>query len=145
MRYFATRKLFYNTGAPGAILILNKEKSEERKKKVLFINASKEYEQHPELRKLNRLEDEHIKKIAQAYNEFKETEGFSRIVTLDEIKENDFNLNVTLYVFPKEEVEEIDVAKEWEELRAIEREIASVEDKIEEYLVELGVDGLSKG
>jgi len=130
-------KLFYNTGAPGAILILNKEKSEERKKKVLFINASKEYEQHPELRKLNRLEDEHIKKIAQAYNEFKETEGFSRIVTLDEIKENDFNLNVTLYVFPKEEVEEIDVAKEWEELRAIEREIASVEDKIEEYLVEL--------
>jgi len=52
-------KLFYNTGAPGAILILNKEKSEERKKKVLFINASKEYEQHPELRKLNRLEDEH--------------------------------------------------------------------------------------
>lgn len=72
-------KLFYNTGAPGAILILNKEKSEERKKKVLFINASKEYEQHPELRKLNRLEDEHIKKIAQAYKEFKETEGFLRI------------------------------------------------------------------
>jgi len=66
-------------------------------------------------------------------------------MSIDEIKENDFNLNVTLYVFPKEEVEEIDVAKEWEELRAIEREIASVEDKIEEYLVELGVDGLSKG
>ena len=84
-------KLFYNTGAPGAILILNKEKSEEQKKKVLFINASKEYEQHPELRKLNRLENEHIKKIAQAYNEFKETEGFSRIVTLDEIK----SLNIT--------------------------------------------------
>ena len=118
-------------------MILNKEKSEERKKKVLFINASKEYEQHPELRKLNRLEDEHIKKIAQTYKEFKETEGFSRIVTLDEIKENDFNLNVTLYVFPKEEVEEIDVAREWEELRAVEEEIKTVEKQIEDYLVKL--------
>jgi len=127
-------KLFYNTGAPGAIIIFNKNKPEERKNKVLFINASQEYEQHPEVRKLNRLGDEHIEKIAEAYQEFREIEGFSRIVSPDEIKENDFNLNVTLYVFPIEEVEEIDVGREWEELRKIETKIVRIEKKIEEYL-----------
>ena len=127
-------KLFYNTGAPGAIIIFNKNKSEERKNKVLFINASQEYEQHPEVRKLNRLGDEHIEKIAEAYQEFREIEGFSRIVSPDEIKENDFNLNVTLYVFPIEEIEEIDVDKEWEELKEIEKNIKKVEEKIEEFL-----------
>ena len=131
-------KLFYNTGAPGMIMILNKNKPDERRGKILFINASQEYEQHPEVRKLNRLGKEHIRKISQAYHDFQEIEGFSRIVPLDEIKENDYNLNVTLYVFPEEEVEEIDVAKEWEELKKLEDEIKKVERRTEEYLKEMG-------
>lgn len=130
-------KLFYNTGAPGAILIFNKNKPEERKGKVLFINASSEYEQHPEVRKLNRLGGKHIEKIVEAYRNFKDVDGFARVVSLDEIRENDYNLNVTLYVFPREEVEEIDVEREWEELHRIEREILSVEKKIENYLREI--------
>jgi type I restriction enzyme M protein len=132
-------KLFYNTGAPGAILILRKNKPEERRGKVLFINASQEYEQHPEVRKLNILSAENIKKIARAYRDFKDIEGFARVVPLEEIRENDHNLNVTLYVFPMEEVEEIDVAKEWEELRKIEEEITTVEQRIEGYLREVNL------
>ncbi|MEW6457008.1 MAG: type I restriction-modification system subunit M [Acidobacteriota bacterium] len=132
-------KLFYNTGAPGAILILNKNKPEERKDKILFINASREYEQHPEVRKLNRLGDEHINKIVIAYREFKDIDGFARIVEHEKIKENDYNLNVTLYVFPEEETEEIDAAKEWEELRILEKELTEVSEKIENYLKELKV------
>jgi type I restriction enzyme M protein len=130
-------KLFYNTGAPGAIIILNKNKPADRKEKVLFINASQEYEQHPDVRKLNRLGDNHIEKIVKAYREFKNTDGFSRVVSLEEIKENDYNLNVTLYVFPEEEIEEIDVAKEWGELCRIEDELVTVEKKIEKYLKEM--------
>jgi type I restriction enzyme M protein len=130
-------KLFYNTGAPGAIIILNKNKPGDHKDKVLFINASQEYEQHPDVRKLNRLGDEHIQKIVTAYKEFKDIDGFSRAVSLEEIKENDYNLNVTLYVFPEEEVEEIDIVKEWEELRHLESELADVEERIEQYLKEL--------
>lgn len=130
-------KLFYNTGAPGAIIILDKNKPEERKRKVFFINASQESQQHPEVRKLNQLGDEHIEKIAEAYREFKEQEGFSRAVEIDKIKENDFNLNVTLYVFPEEDIEEIDVEKEWKELRELEGELTSIENKIEGYLREL--------
>ena len=131
-------KLFYNTGAPGAIIIFNKQKPESRKGKILFINASNEYEKHPEVRKLNRLGEKHIEKIVSAYREFKDGDGFCRVVDVEEVRKNDYNLNVTLYVFPQEEVEEIDVAKEWEELREVEREIDEVERRIEEYLAELG-------
>lgn len=125
------------TGAPGAVIVLNKNKPTERKGKVFLINASKEYQQHPEVRKLNQLGDDHIKKIVEAYKQFRNDNGFSKIVDIEKIKENDYNLNVTLYVFPEEEIEEINVGKEWEELRKIEVELAEVEKRIEGYLVEL--------
>ncbi|RLI48876.1 MAG: SAM-dependent DNA methyltransferase, partial [Candidatus Thorarchaeota archaeon] len=91
-------KLFYNTSAPGAIIILNKNKPEERKGKILFINASEEYEPHPDVKKLNKLGEKNIKKIVDAYDKFEDIEGFARVVDIKEIKENDYNLNVTLYV-----------------------------------------------
>ncbi|RLE00471.1 MAG: SAM-dependent DNA methyltransferase, partial [Candidatus Aminicenantes bacterium] len=65
-------------------------------------------------------------------------DGFSRVVEIEKIKkENDYNLNVTLYVFPEEEVEEIDVAEEWEEVLEIDEEIKKVTEKLEGYLKEL--------
>jgi len=131
-------KLFYNTGAPGAIMILNKCKPAERKGKVLFINAGGEFEKHPEVRKLNILGRGNIERIVRAYRDFDGEEGFARAVPLDEIRENDYNLNVTLYVYPEEPVEEIDVDREWRELRRIEEEIAGVEEKIEGFLREIG-------
>ncbi len=131
-------KLFYNTGAPGAILIFTKNKSENRRNRVVFINASLEFEQHPEVRKLNRINDLHIKKIVEAYRDMKEEEGFSRIVTLDAIKENDYNLNVSLYVYPVEEEEEIDILAEWRAIQSVNKELKGIEDKIEGYLKELG-------
>jgi len=127
-------KLFYNTGAPGAIMIFSKNKEERRRGKVLFINASGEYDKHPEVRKLNILADENIERIASTYRDFREEKGFSRIVDLKEIKDNDYNLNVTLYVFPEEEIEEIDVEMEWRELKEIEKEIDEIEKRIEAYL-----------
>jgi type I restriction enzyme M protein len=130
-------KLFYNTGAPGAILIFNKHKPEERKRKVLFINASKEFERHPEVRKLNILGENHIEKIADAYRSFSEEKGFSRIVGLDEIQQNDYNLNVTLYVMRDEEAEQIDIAKEYAELKELEKQGLEVTDKLEQYVSEL--------
>jgi len=133
-------KLFYNTGAPGIIMILNKNKLMDRKGKILFINASNEYRQHPEIRKLNQLDDEHIIKIVDAYGEFYDKSGFSRAVSLDEIKDNGYNLNVTLYVFPQEETEKIDISGEWLELTEIELELQDINEKIAEYLDELGIE-----
>ncbi|MCK4235088.1 SAM-dependent DNA methyltransferase [candidate division WOR-3 bacterium] len=130
-------KLFYNTGAPGAILIFNKNKQRRRKDRVLFINASQEYAQHPEVRKLNYLNDDNQNRIVRAYKKSKEDKGFSRIVEREEIEENDYNLNVTLYVFPEEKIEEIDIAKEWKELDGLEKEIDKTTKKLANYLEEL--------
>jgi len=130
-------KLFYNTGAPGAILIFQKNKLENRKDKILFLNCSKDFQQHPEVRKLNQLGDTQIEKIVNTYREFKEIEGFSRIVSIDEIKKDDYNLNVTLYVFPEEEKETLDVIKEWEEITNIEADIKGNEKLVAEYLKEV--------
>lgn len=131
-------KLFYNTGAPGAIIILNKNKQKKRRGTILFINASKEFEQHPEVRKLNRLGDEHINKIVKAYKEFKDIEGFSMVIDHEKIKENDYNLNVTLYVFPEEETEEIDIDTEWKELASTEEELKNISVRLGNYLKEIG-------
>jgi len=127
-------KLFYNTSAPGAIIIFRKNKPADKKRKVLFINASGEFEQHPEVRKLNRLGDENIRKIADVYTSFIEEKGFSRIVPLNEIEENDYNLNVTLYVMPIEKEEKIDIAKEFSELKELEKGKQEVARKLEQYV-----------
>ena len=130
-------KLFYNTGAPGAIIIFNQHKPADRKGKVLFINASKEAEQHPEVRKLNRLSEANIKKIADAYRNFSEEKSFSRIVSLDEIVQNDSNLNVTLFVMQNEEAVEVDIAKEYSELKALEGQKQEIGKKLDEYISEI--------
>jgi type I restriction enzyme M protein len=130
-------KLFYNTGAPGAIIIFNQHKPAERKGKVLFINASKEAEQHPEVRKLNTLSGANIKKIAGAYNDFSEEKGFSRIVSVKEIEQNDNNLNVTLYVMQDEESEGINIAQEYTELKELEKQRQEVANKLEQFINEL--------
>jgi len=130
-------KLFYNTGAPGAIIILRKDKPKEREGKILFINASNEFEKHPDVRKLNTLTKENMKNIVHAYDKFENKEGFSRAVDKKELEGNDFNLNVSLYVFPEEEHEDIDVHKEWSELKTLEKERGELDKKIELFLKEI--------
>ena len=132
-------KLFYNTGAPGAVVIFNKNKPEFKKEKIQFINASDEFEVHPEIRKLNLLSDKNIKRISDAYKSKDEIRGFSHLIEKDKIAKNDFNLNVTLYVFPEEEEEEINIAQEWEDIALINKKIFLTENKIEEYLKELKI------
>lgn len=130
-------KLFYNTTAPGIVMILNKQKPQERKGKVLFINASNEYIKHPEVKKLNMLSEANIERIVKAYREYREEPGFSRIVPIEEIKKNDYNLNVTLYVTPITETEQIDIAEEWQELMRLRREEEELMGRINEWINEI--------
>ena len=130
-------KLFYNTQAPGAILVLNKGKPQERRGKILFINASNEYKPHPEVRRLNMLGEDNIDKITKAYREFAEVPGFSRIVPIEEMRKYDYNLNVTLYVTPIGEEESIDLASEWEELKRIEQERQELTNKVNHIMNEI--------
>jgi type I restriction enzyme M protein len=131
-------KLFYNTGAPGVIIVFNKNKPQERKGKILFINAVNEYKPHPEIRRLNILGEDNIERIVKAYREYSEIPGFSKIVSIEEVKKkNDYNLNVTLYVTPLEEEGRVDILTEYKELKRIEEEKTQLLEKIEQIMNEL--------
>lgn len=132
--------LFQTTGIPVAILIIDRSREEgganEKKKDILFIEASKEYKPG---KAQNILADENIEKIYSTYAKRKEIEKFSRKVGFDEIKENDFNLNITRYVDTFEEEEEIDISANLKELAKLEPEIKELEGKMAEYLKELNI------
>jgi type I restriction enzyme M protein len=89
------------------------------------------------VRRLNILGEDNIEKIVKAYREYIEIPGFSKITTIEEIRKNDYNLNVTLYVTPLGEIERIDILKEYEELKRIEEERSQLLEKIEYIMSEL--------
>jgi len=86
--------LFYGTGIPACLLIINKNKPTERKGKVLFINSELEYE---EGKNQNKLRPQDIEKIVQTFEDYTEIKRYSKVVTLSEIAENDYNLNIRRY------------------------------------------------
>ncbi len=86
--------LFYGTGIPAALLIVNKQKNSEKKGKVIFINAELDYQ---EGKNQNILREQDIEKIVNSFNYYKEIKRFSRVISLEEIKENDYNLNIRRY------------------------------------------------
>lgn len=90
------QNLFYGTGIPACVLVLRAKgsKPKERKGKVLFINADREYR---EGRAQNFLDPEHIEKIVGAYESFQSVEGFCRVVERSELAANDDNLNIRRY------------------------------------------------
>ncbi|MGB3473679.1 MAG: class I SAM-dependent DNA methyltransferase [Mycobacterium sp.] len=101
-------QLFYGTGIPACILILRHKGSKpaERHGKVLFINADRDYR---EGRAQNFLEPEHIQKIVSAYRTFGDIPAFARVVSRQELAENDDNLNIRRYIDTTPEPEPQDV------------------------------------
>jgi type I restriction enzyme M protein len=87
--------LFYGTGLAPCIIILKAVKSKDRAKKVLFINSETLFKRG---RNQNTLEDEHLSEILKLYENFKSVEGFSHLSSNTEIKNNNYNLNIPLYI-----------------------------------------------
>lgn len=135
--------LFYNTSSPGCILILNKDKPEEHKGKVQFIYAEDEelresgVQIFEELSNQNRLTDEGVRHIAETYREWREEPHHSRVVDLNEIEENDWNLNVPRYVDTTEPEEPIDVSEKLDELEELEAERQDTDERLMAYMEEL--------
>jgi type I restriction enzyme M protein len=127
-------KLFYNTGAPAVIIVFNKQKPEERKGKILLINASKEFQPG---KKQNTLSKENIQKIVNAYREFKDIEKFTKVVTIDEVKENDYNLSPSRYVSVIEEEKYRPISEIKSDLEKLEEERKKVEEKIRKVLINI--------
>ncbi|QPA24391.1 type I restriction-modification system subunit M [Mammaliicoccus fleurettii] len=127
--------LFFGTSIPTAILVF--KKCREKDENVLFIDASQSFEKG---KNQNHLSDEDVNKIVETYLKREDIEKYSHVVTLDEIKENDYNLNIPRYVDTFEEEEPVDLEAVQQEIKAVDEEIASLEKEIAGYLKELGVE-----
>ncbi|MHB8357969.1 MAG: type I restriction-modification system subunit M [Thermoplasmataceae archaeon] len=131
-------KIFYNTDASGVILIFNKNKDDKSEASVLFIDASKEFTKHPEVRKLNALGESNIQNIISLYNRPQSVDGVSKKVSIEEIKSKNYNLIVNAYVGPVEKEEEIDIQDLFKKIGGINDELGLVENKLSNFLEELG-------
>lgn len=127
--------LFYGTGIPACILILNRNKEEPKQGEVLFIDGSRDYQ---EGKNQNVLRAEDITKIVNAYDAWADIEKYCRKVKLAEIEANDFNLNISRYIDSTVEEEQIDMEEALRKLRELEQERVEVELVMNGYLKELG-------
>lgn len=127
--------LFYGTGIPAAVIVMNKNKPEEKRDKVLFIEASGGYEKNGNKNKLTK---ENIEKIVDTYNKYESVEKYAEVIELDEIQENDYNLNIARYVDTTEPEPEVDIEKVVSNIADREEKLTESKEKINEFLEELG-------
>ena len=130
--------LFAGTGIPATVLILNKSKAPERRGKMLFIHAAKEFKERP---KKNIMGDENITRIADAFRAWTDEDRFCRVVDIKEIEENDFNLNISRYLDTLEPEKPIDVKAELEKLWAAEKARDEAAARMNALLKEMGYVG----
>ncbi|MEF9442227.1 class I SAM-dependent DNA methyltransferase [Burkholderia sp. 1B3(2022)] len=132
--------LFYNTGIPACVLLLNKAKPAALKGKVIVIDASGDYFEGKAQNTL-RLED--ITRIVAAhkaaFDHQTEVENYCRVVRLDEIRKNDGNLNIARYIDNGETEESVDVAATLAHLAALADEETQIDARLNGYLAELGL------
>ena len=127
-------KLFYGAGIPACLFILNKNKKNNRKGKVFFLYGANDY---LEGKKQNKLRNEDIDQIVSAFMEYRLIKKYCRPVPLSEIRENDYNLNITRYIDVTEEEELVDIQKTINELKDLKKEYKKIEEKVFGYLKEL--------
>ena len=127
--------LFYGTGIPACILIFKKNRT---RRDVLFIDASGDgnFEKG---KKQNILRDSDIQKIVAAYQARKDADKYCHVADFDEIKGNDFNLNIPRYVDTFEEEELVDIDEIKRNIAQIDAELATVQAQMEKYMKELGL------
>ncbi|MFW6526575.1 type I restriction-modification system subunit M [Acinetobacter baumannii] len=125
-------KLFYGTGIPAAILIFKKQKTDNS---VLFIDASREFKSG---KNQNNLTEENIAKIVETYRVRESVDKYAYLATLQEVKDNDYNLNIPRYVDTFEEEAEIDLVAVRAEREQLKTQLAELEVQMAKYLEELG-------
>lgn len=126
--------IFYGTSIPTCILVMKKCRKDDDN--ILFIDASKEFEK---VKTQNKLREDHIRKIIETYRNRAEIEKYSHCASLQEIKDNDYNLNIPRYVDTFEEEEEIDIKAVMAEIKSLEAKRADLDAQIDVYLKELGI------
>ncbi len=126
--------LFYNTTAPGIIMVINKRKRHPGQ--ILLVNASRLFAKG---RPKNELTDEHVARIARAYHDWAEEEGLSRIITNGEAAANDYNLSPSRYVAQHDAEEVLPLEEAVKRLREAEEARAEADRALAEVLRTLGL------
>ncbi|MBF2760253.1 MAG: type I restriction-modification system subunit M [Ectothiorhodospiraceae bacterium AqS1] len=133
-------KLFSTASIPVALMVFDRRREKggelEKRKDVLFVDASREFESG---RNQNTLTDANIDRIIKAFSERKTIEKFSYLARPEEIEENDYNLNIPRYVDTFEEEEEIDLAEVQCEIDRLDRELYEIRDRLRSHLKGLGL------
>ena len=120
--------LFFGTGIPAAIMVFRKGK---KGRSVMFVDASREF---VDGKKQNLLSKKHVERVSEIYFERRCVDQYAREVDFEEIRDNDFNLNLPRYVEVKEEEDEVNMAELLKERNLINAELAGLEERITEYL-----------
>ncbi len=126
--------LFYGVSIPTTVLVFKKNR---KIKDILFIDASNEFEKG---KNQNRLTTENINKIVDTYRNRINVNKYAHVASLEEIKKNEYNLNIPRYVDTFTEEEEIDIDEVIKLLEQDRQEIAELETKINEQLRILGIN-----
>ncbi len=127
--------LFYNTTAPGIILVINKAKA--HPEEILLINGSKLFSKG---RPKNYMTDEHVGQIASIYRDWREEEGISSIVSREKVVKNDYNLSPSRYVAGTEEEEVLPLEEAVVLLQEAEEEKEEADRELDEVLSRLGLE-----
>jgi len=126
------KNLFFGTDIPAAILLLNKGKTTTD---VLFIDASWDYQDD---KKQNRLRPQDLDRVVGAFMKFESEPKYAYRATLEELRENEFNLNIPRYVKVADDEPEVDVAALQAEIETLEGQLAATRKEMAGYLKELG-------
>ncbi|TVP58449.1 MAG: hypothetical protein EA343_21475 [Nodularia sp. (in: Bacteria)] len=130
--------LFYNTKIPTAIIIFNRNKLENRKNRILFIDASHEYKM--ENRKKNFLTNDHIAKIVSIYSNFHEEIGYSKIASAKEVADYNYILDITHFVKPLYPENGLDIDSQVKKVQTLETQRNKIEAQMDSCLRILGIE-----
>ncbi|MEQ9285400.1 MAG: type I restriction-modification system subunit M [Cyclobacteriaceae bacterium] len=127
--------IFYGTSIPTCILVLKKQRA--ANDNILFIDASQHFEK---VKTQNMLREEDINKLVETFRERKADDKYSHVALLDEVKENDYNLNIPRYVDTFEEEEPVDLTAVANELKSLNKDMLSTDKTIADYCKQLGIE-----
>ena len=127
--------LFYGTGIPTCILIMKKCRKQDED--VLFIDASQDFEK---VGNQNMLTDAHVDEIVKTYRQRVDVDKYAYVATLDEVKENDWNLNIPRYIDTFEEEEPVDIGTVAKDLKALDLDMLETDKTIQSFCQELGIE-----
>lgn len=127
--------LFFGTNIPACILVLKKNRT---RQDILFIDASGEGNYEKGINQ-NFLREQDVQKIVGVYEGFTEITKYSYVATKEEIKDNDYNLNIPRYVDNFNEEEEVNIKEVQENILNIKKELHEVEEQMDKFLKDLGL------